>query len=208
MRGRIEIGVANHSAVCKGGHLVGGLYAVAHNRAWTRHRLRQPGVDSSWLALEPGIEHAHCISLQIIDRLDGLRIQVLERKSVHPVDDAAAALIHRTVSPSPARVVHPARARLGDVERLYCRYDFLTLTDIRKMLLPSVLSWGQGACGGNRRKLLPLPSECCRSFQHSSPGGPCAQPHQVPTTEPRAANLFIFFPVVLIMRGEHLASFY
>src|SRR5713101_5930149 len=208
MRGRIEIGVANHSAVYKGGHLVGGLYSVTHNRAWTRHRLRQPGVDSSWLALEPGIEHAHRICLQIIDRLDGFRVQVLERKSAHPVNDAAAALIHGTVSPSPARVVHPARARLGDVEGLYCRYDFLTLTDIRKMLLPSVLSWGQGACGRNRRKLLPLPSECRRGFQHSSHSNSCAQPHQVPSTEPRAAYLFIFFPLVLIMRGEHLASFY
>src|ERR1700674_2445103 len=131
MRGRIEIGVANHSAVCKGGHLVGGLYAVAHNRTWTRHRLRQPGVDSSWLAFESGIEHADRISLQIIDRLDGFHVHVIERKSVHPVDDAAAGLIHRTVSPSPTRVVHPARARLGDVEGLCCRYDFLTLTDIK-----------------------------------------------------------------------------
>src|SRR5258708_36348494 len=106
MRGRIEIGVANHSAVCKSGHLVGGLYAVTHNRAWTRHRLRQPGVDSSWLALEPGIEHPHRISLQIIDRLDGFRVQVLERKSAHPVNDAAAALAHWDRFPKPPRDRH------------------------------------------------------------------------------------------------------
>src|SRR5260370_22311447 len=103
MRGRIEIGVANHSAVCKGGHLVGGLYAVTHNCAWTRHRLRQPGVDSGWLALEPGIEHAHRISLPIIDRLDGFRVPVLARKPAHPLNPAPRPIIPPAGSPNPAR---------------------------------------------------------------------------------------------------------
>src|ERR1700674_2215060 len=46
VRDAIEVGVPYHEAVAKGSHLVGGLYAVAQNRARARHGLGQPGTDS------------------------------------------------------------------------------------------------------------------------------------------------------------------
>ena len=94
VRGSVEIGVADHGRVCEGGHLVGGLYAVAHNGARARHRLRQPGVDASGLTFETTIETAQRVVLQVIDRLDAGIGQVRFGEAMHPFNDPAATLIH------------------------------------------------------------------------------------------------------------------